>query len=215
MFKLVLGTNWLVSQKYISRRHLQIVAGRWFFVLQFRRPAMCVLQKVWKLIGKSERISPKLRAMVRGELLQLVMMAPLLHCNLGASIEPHVVATVASQRGCAVASSCQLSPEGMDFLQAATKNEVGGVTAPQPILIVSLFNGIGGAFRSYDKLGCLPMWRVAVDCDAGASRVCVRRWPGTIFITDVKDVTRSVVRNWSRQFLQVDGVPSLGRVSLH
>ena len=114
--------------------------------------------------------------------------------------------TDASETGCAVASSNQLTPEGMDFLQATKKNELGVVMSPHPILIVSLFNGIGGCFRSYDIVGCLPMGRIAVECDAGANRICARRWPGTIFVTDVKLVDRCMVAEWSRKFLQVEEV---------
>ena len=202
----MMGTVWLLSQKFIHRKHLQIMAGRWVFVLQFRRPAMSGLHHVWKLIASTQHVTHRLRSLVRQELFQLVLLAPVLHCNLGAGVENHVVVTDASESGCAIASSGQLTPQGMDFLQATQKNEANGITTPQPILVISLFNGIGGAFRSYDIVGCLPMGRIAVECDSGANRICARRWPGTIFITDVREVDRALVRSWSRKYLQVEEV---------
>lgn len=176
------------------------------FALQFRRPAMAIFQWVWRMISGQQRVTHAVRAQVRKEFLQVVFLAPLLHCNLGAEIEPHIVATDASETGCAVACSNQLTPEGMDFVQATKMNELGGVMSPHPILIVSLFNGIGGCFRFYDSVGCFPMGRIAVECDAGANRICARRWPGTIFVTDVKLVDRGMVAEWSRKFLQVEEV---------
>eukprot|EP00435_Cladocopium_sp_Y103_P075011 s43_g53.t1 len=203
LHKLLLGTLWLAQQKYIHRKHLQIMAGRWMFALQFRRPAMCIFQHVWKLITGTQRVSHQMRVLVKKELVQMVFLAPLLHCNLGAEIEPHIVATDASEKGCAVASSCQLTTEGMDLLQATRKNELHGNMPPHPILLISLFNGIGGCFRSYDIISCLPMGRIAVECDSGANRICARRWPNTLFVTDVKKVDRAMVAGWSRKFLQV------------
>ena len=47
-----------------------------------------------------------------------------------------------------------------------------------PVLLISLFNGIGGAFRCYDILGVEPLGRIAVELDAAANRVTQRRWPG-------------------------------------
>eukprot|EP00435_Cladocopium_sp_Y103_P007914 s3447_g2.t1 len=204
--KLVSGTLWMLSLKFINRKHLQIMAGRWMFALQFRRPSMCIFQSVWRLITGGERVTEKLRLEVRRELLQMVFISPLLLCNLGAEVEPHIVATDASERGAAVASSGQLTSEGMDFLLATRKLELGGVTTPQPFLIISLFNGVGGAFRCYDLLSCLPAGRIAVECDQGANRICSRRWPGTLFVTDVKEVDRAMVASWSRKFLNVQEV---------
>ena len=41
--KVIQATLWMLSQKYLNRKHVQILAGRWVFILQFRRPGMAVL----------------------------------------------------------------------------------------------------------------------------------------------------------------------------
>eukprot|EP00435_Cladocopium_sp_Y103_P039075 s2514_g10.t1 len=206
LHRLAMGTLWLISQRTLNRKHIQIMVGRWIFALQFRRPAMSVFQNIWHFISGNEKVTDKLKAQVRSELLHMVLLSPLLHCHLGAGVQPHVVATDASQTGCAVGSSDKLTAEGVDYLQASNKLEWRGVATPEPILLISLFNGIGGCFRCYDLLGILPMGRIAVECDAGANRITSRRWPGTLFVTDIKAVTVDVVRSWSLAFLKVKEV---------
>ena len=120
------------------------MAGRWVFGLQFRRPGMAILQHIWKLIAGTERVSPMLKQQVRMELLQLVCLSPLWHCNLGAPVDDKVMASDASETGGAVASASSLSTEGLDFLQASRKSEADAGSNCAPILVISLFNGIGG-----------------------------------------------------------------------
>ena len=49
--KVIQATLWMLCQKFLNRKHVQILAGRWIFILQFRRPAMGYLQKTWKFIS--------------------------------------------------------------------------------------------------------------------------------------------------------------------
>ena len=48
MVKIVKSTLWLLLQPRLSKKKLQVVMGRWCFVLQFRRPGMCQFDEVWK-----------------------------------------------------------------------------------------------------------------------------------------------------------------------
>lgn len=88
-------------------------------------------------------------------------------------------------------------------MQATAKLQRPGDGLPIPVLLVSLFNGIGGAFRAYDTLSLVPAGRIAVEIDAGANRICARRWPGTLFAGDIRKIDRETVRSWSRKFLGV------------
>ena len=103
-------------------------------------------------------------------------------------------------------STTSLTSTGLDFLQATRKIEAFGSSEAIPVLIVSLFNGIGGSFRCYDILGVSPMGRIAVECDTGANRITQKRWPGTSIINDVKLVDRALVRSWSSKFLRIQEV---------
>ena len=51
LFRNVLATLVLVSQNRASPKLVQIVLGRWIFVLQYRRPAMAALSRSWDYIG--------------------------------------------------------------------------------------------------------------------------------------------------------------------
>ena len=203
LLKLIQTTLWVCAQRFINKKHLQILAGRWVFALQFRRPAMCVLDSTWKLIGGKSKVTQRLRSEVRRELQSLVFLAPLLGCNLAAQVSQVVMASDASERGGAVGIARSLTAAGRDFCEVSRflDRTAGGDRAP--ILLISLFNGIGGAFRCYDIAGILPTARIAVEMDEGANRVTLRRWPGTELVKDVHLVTRELVREWSRKYLTV------------
>jgi len=68
-----------------------------------------------------------------------------------------------------------LTALGRDFLVASEKLERARGSGLAPVLILSLFNGIGGAFRAYDLAGITPMGRIAVDIDEAANRVTLKR----------------------------------------
>ena len=114
----------------------------------------------------------------------------------------HVVATDASEKGGAVGFATELSEEGHDFAQACRKIDLSPSSQRIPVLVISLFNGIG-AFRAYDIIGVVPFQRIAVEIDKGANRVTSRRWPGTIFVEDIHWVTSEMVQQWSRLFLGI------------
>lgn len=201
--KLCLTTLWALAQPRIERKTVQIIAGRWMFALQFRRPGMSLLQAVWKYVGGKEKATEKLLRQVRGELFSLVCCAPLFQCNLRAAVAPLVVASDASNSGGAVGVSETLTQEGKDFVSTTERIERGIPCQPAPVLLVSLFNRIGGCFRAYDIAGLLPMGRIAVEINEDANRITARHWPGTLQIKDIHTITRSVVREWSARFLQV------------
>ena len=203
LVKLGQATLWLLAQRVLNRKHVQILAGRWVFALQFRRPAMSFFNQTWIFVGGKQRLTGSLRRAVKREFLQTLMASPLFHCFLGATIDHRITASDASETGCAVGSSENLTQAGLDFLQASKTIETADNGQPSPILLLSLFNGIGGCFRCYDVAGILPAVRIAVECNESANRITSRRWPGTIIVKDVREVDRTLVRQWSAKFLQI------------
>ena len=133
---------------------VQILAGRWVFALQSRRPALYELSSanLEICVGTYGPATKELRTYVKGDFLRLVYTAFLHNCFLGASISPFVVCTDASGKRGSVEYASQLTTTGSDFLQASTTLENSRASAACPVLIISLFNGIGGAFRCYDIL---------------------------------------------------------------
>eukprot|EP00435_Cladocopium_sp_Y103_P051810 s858_g16.t1 len=206
LVKIIQATLWMLAQPYLDRKHVQIIAGRWMFVVQFRRPCMGFLQETWRFVNGGIKMNEQSRARVRGEFLALIFASPLMQCNLGAKVSPQVICTDASMLGGSVDMACDLRPEGRDFLEAERALERDRSLGTAPILIISLFNGVGGTFRAYDICGIVPQGRIAVELADPGNRITLRRWPGTILVKDVRAVNDSVVRDWSLKFLQVEEV---------
>lgn len=141
----------ILSKPYINRKELQILLGRWIFILQFRRPGMSMLQDVWTMISGKMKQKKTSVISCRREIFLLIMLCPLFHSNLGASVSKVVTASDASNTGGACAISKNLTDSGWDFFRAMSVQEKS--SGAHPILLVSLFNGIGGCFRCYDIAG--------------------------------------------------------------
>ena len=176
-------TLFLLSQPFISIKWLQVICGRWVLVLQFRRAGMAGLQLVWKWIGgKKATTAERLRA--RQELLFLLMGCCLFHTHLGAKVSNAVSASDASGTGGAVGAAYTLREEGQDFCQSLSRDP--SLITRVPILVISLFNGVGGCFRAYDVLAVEPMGLVSFDASKAANRVTSRRWPQALMYQDVR-----------------------------
>ena len=133
-----------------SVKELQTVVGRIVFLMSFRRPTMAALSRTWEYIAHPNRRT-KLLPAVRRELFNCLLLLPLMRQDLRAEIAEEVTCSDASLTGGATAVARQLTPEGANFLAAAKDAE--SPPEKEKILVISLFNGIGGAFRAYDLLG--------------------------------------------------------------
>ena len=70
-----------------------------------------------------------------------------------------------------------------------------------PILVISLFNGIGGALRCYDILGLLPTGVICFDIHPPSQRVTSKRWPHAEVLGDVRTINRDMVASWFRRYV--------------
>eukprot|EP00438_Fugacium_kawagutii_P014167 Skav213280 [mRNA] locus=scaffold2944:203357:206395:+ [translate_table: standard] len=191
LIKLIHLTWFVINLERAPTKWLQVVCGRWVHVLQFRRSAMCVLHRVWGVIsGKGATAAKRNKAKL--ELFQLMAGSCLLHTHLGARISEVATASDASSRGGAVGHASSLTSEGSDFVHSAS---LEGCTKC-PVLVVSLFNGVGGAFRAYDLCGVEVEGMISVDWSKSANRVCSRRWPQAEQYTDIRNINERDVRKW-------------------
>eukprot|EP00438_Fugacium_kawagutii_P022536 Skav206046 [mRNA] locus=scaffold587:199128:206053:+ [translate_table: standard] len=176
-------TLWLLRQRSLPKKLLQVIMGRWIFILQFRRPAMSHFEKVWEFIA-GKVTGPQEEMKVREELLGCLCGVLLFHTFLGAKYEDQVTCSDASGSGGAVAVSSSLSSRGVSFLCSQERTNL-----PQriPVAVISLFNGIGGAFRCYDLAGLAVAGGVSVECHKPANRVCSRRWPWVMQYLDIRE----------------------------
>ncbi len=202
LLRLAQATIWLIGSAHMSKKLTQVVAGRWIYVFQFRRPAMAFLESVWQFITQSG-IDQQLAAQAKRELWHCVLSIPTLIGHLGAKITDVIAASDASNRGGAVGIARTLTSAGEDFVRMM-------VSQLRPIkinvLVISLFNGIGGAFRCYDVLGLIPVHMVAFDIHGPAQRVTSRRWPRAELCGDVKLLDESMILRWMTEYPEIEEI---------
>lgn len=130
---------------------------------------MCHFDEVWHYIS-SKVCPPGMADRVRIELPFAVFGTPLFHTWLGTKVDDVTTCSDASQTGGAIAIARELSPQGKGFM---TSQERQNLPMEVPILVVSLFNGIGGAARRYDVAGVRV--RAMLACDMAWDHLLGRR----------------------------------------
>lgn len=204
---LLAATIMLLGEDLPKVKWVQVVLGRWVFILQYRRPGMAVLSNSWDYVAEGGRTHKNWKT-VQHELSALICLAPLLQTDLRATFSKVVTCTDASHYGGAVAVATSLNTEGQGVTQMLQSEEM------QPkdidILVISAFNGIGGAFRCYDVIGLRPAGLIATEWDRAAQRVNRKAWPRTIEIGDINSVTQNTVWEWSNMFPRVSHVHLIG-----
>lgn len=202
--KVILATMWLLDQGFLKKKLVQIVAGRWVFLMQFRRPTMSIFNAVWNFVGGSGGKKTYSMEMVRAELMCAILLGPLMQTSLRAGIADCITASDASSTGGAVSVAHTLNPEGCDFVGSSLLADSRGETAP--IIVISLFNGIGGAFRCYDICGVRVRGRIAFDTCKESNRVTQKRWPDVLIYSDVRDLGPAIAREWRHRFGDIEEI---------
>ena len=198
---LIQATLNVLGNRSLSKKLIQVIAGRWIHVMQFRRPSMCTLNATWEFIGKTGLKSRETVLETRRELFSCLCLTPLLHTFLGTGISDIITASDASTTGGAVGLSSSLTPQGESYVNALINAmEYSGEI---PVLVISLFNGIGGAFRTYDLLGLRPKGLIAFDTHGPANRVTSRAWPHCEIYLDVRFFSREFFRDVLVRFLGI------------
>ena len=200
LLKTIFATLYLLGKQLWSRKETQIVLGRWVFILQFRRAAMGMLSKSWQVIESHWPSRPKLQVLQR-ELMGLICLGPLLQADLRAVYDGQVTVSDASESGGACAVATGLTWSGRSLV--GLRNDLRLAPLDRPLLVISLFNGIGGAFRLYDILGIVPAGRISVDISRTGNRVSRSAWPDMIELHDVELIDLKEVERWAGLFPHV------------
>ena len=201
--KLIQATLVVIGRPNLNLKWVQVIAGRWVHVLAFRRPGMVVLDSVWAFISRKQR-SKSLEHSVRSELFHCCLVALLLHGDLRAPLSEITTASDASSTGGAVGFSKELSQAGSDF--ARVDRASYGLVPRIPVLVISLFNGIGCAFRCYDLIGVIPEVAVSFEISKDANRVTSRRWPNVIIEKGVETFDEKMARELKYKYPQIEAI---------
>ena len=116
LIKLLQSTLFVIGDASLKRKWVQVIAGRWVHVLQFRRPGMASLDSTWKFINNTGNPS-RVAVSTRGELFGCCLGLCLFNTFLGAKVSGICSASDASGVGGAVGVASQLTPEGASFVQ--------------------------------------------------------------------------------------------------
>ena len=191
LIKLCKATMWVADKSLLARKTMQILMGRWNFAMQFRRPYMSHFQTIWQLLSW-QRPRKSMIDDAREELVFGMYGICLLHSWLGLRLDETVMCSDASMDGGAVAISRSLRPMGEAFL---TSQSPEARARRIPVVVISLFNGIGGARRAYDVAGVEPMGLIMVDIHRPANRVSTKRWPAGTLWLDVRELSKEALEN--------------------
>ena len=203
LLKLLQSTMVVLSKPILRRKWVQVIAGRWVHIMSFRRPGMIFFDAVWKIISKDDG-GTLLELKARAELFGVCFGALLLRTNLKAALSATTTASDASSTGGAVGKSTELTAEGRSFAAADLAGISGGRQVP--VLVLSLFNGIGCCFRCYDLIGVIPKIAISYETNPDANRVTSRRWPAVQIYKDVKTLTIDVMREWRSLYPDLEEV---------
>lgn len=192
-------------------KELQTVVDRIIFLMSFRRPTMAVFSRTWEYIVHPQR-RIRLLPMVRRELFNSLLLLPLMRHDLRAPVAEEVTCSDASLTGGASAVARELTTEGRNYLSSALALE----SPPEKVkvLVISLFNGIGGAFRAYDLLGKACEGLAFSEIDAGANRVTLRRWPRAENLGDIRLITTHELKELAIRYSGVSRVDIWSWVSM-
>ena len=139
--------------------------------------------------GRKKGSSSTVKAL-RLELIYACFGAGLLHTSMTARVSEDTTCSDASLWGGAIAISRQLTSEGSAFLSS---QEIDAQPRRIPVVLVTLFDGIGGAARAYDIAGVSLVGMLFCDVHGPANRVRARRWPRAVMWQDVCTLTREVL----------------------
>ena len=203
LMKLIQVTFVVISKSKLKKKWVQVLAGRWVHCMSFRRPCMMFLDRTWEFIS-GKAVGALAEAWVRSELLNCCAGCWLFHTNLRAGLSDATTASDASSTGGAVGCARSLTKAGEEFAAADSNGASAGLRIP--VLVVSLFNGVGCAFRCYDLCGVLPEVCISYEISKEGNRVTSRRWPHVQIKNDVRALDAAAVREWKYLYPQIEEI---------
>ena len=114
-----------------------------------------------------------------------------------------VTASDASTTGGGVTASVGLSPEGAVASACKVRGDIVEPADLPSVLTVGLFDGIGALRVAADSLGWNVAGHISVEKGVEGAHVVESRFPQSIHVDTVEEVSLSMVKEWSQLFTQV------------
>lgn len=120
---------------------------------------MAVLARSWEALEETWTGRRHINNLLE-ELQMLLCLSPLSKTDLRCGCDAGVTCSDASETGGAAALSSGLTWSGQTLVNSLRCHHNRPLELP--ILVISIFNGVGGAFRIYEVLGIKPLARIRV-----------------------------------------------------
>ena len=213
---------YLLSCLLVHLRSLQSALGRLIRVFEFRRPLFGVLNDIWQF-GQSKIVS-KFTESQTSELLIALCLTPLAISDLRTQVSGLVTCSDASEKGGGVCKSSGLSPLGFEILKKIqtkdTPLSMGDPSAAQldpitdpikhkiaiqvinkpRVLVISLFDGIGGLLAAVSRLPIVVVGFAASEIDSACKRLVKKRWPGVIELGSVTKIDYDCIEKLAKTY---------------
>ena len=191
---------YLMTSPRVSKRDLQVGAGRSLRFILRNRATMISLDNTWRWIASWQGRRP-VPAEVASEFLSVMCLLPLCVTDLRRSVSGVPAATDASYGGGGACIGTRLTASGMRRSRRL-RSPVEQVSGTE-LGIFSLFDGIGGARRACELLDMPVGMFVSVEIEPRRQRVCKSHWPHVIHYSDVTKITAKEIRSLRRRFPRV------------
>lgn len=197
----------LLEEERCTQKQVQIIGGGFVYFTMFRRPLLGCLNALWRFILQFEPYPPFIKLDIPGEvkeeIARFIGLAPLAYMDFRCELSPQVTASDASEYGGGVCVSTGLTPAGCVAANCKVRGDVVEPTDVVSVLTIGLFDGIGALRVAADALGWHVQGHISVEVSQQAQRVVESRFPNTISVADVKEVSGDMVKTWSQRFSQV------------
>ena len=181
----------------MSRKALQVYAGKEVHSLQFRRPLLSGYDELWRLIAGPDD-NPYLTSKACVEIMVGICLSPLRFTDWKAQLDPYVMASDASEKGGAFCVAKRLTRKGAAAALEVGQRKPGDRTG---IVVFDFFAGIGGLLRSLERLQVKWEHHVVIERDKDCRRCIRRTWPGG---SEYVDITKMKKDDILREILKVE-----------
>lgn len=196
----------LLDSDACSQKQMQVVGGGLVYLAMFRRPLLGSLNSIWRFILSFEHYPPIIRLPipkeVKMELARFLGLIPLAFMDFRSKVSPLVTASDASKSGGGVTASTRVTPAGCVAAQCPVRGDLVEPAEVMQVVTIGLFDGIGALRAAVDALGWNIIGHITVEKDDAAARVVESRFPNTIRVHDVTEISEEMVSSWALKFSQ-------------
>ena len=200
-----------LSLEHVKLVVVQHLVGVACFCLQHQRPLFSILQATfhWMRTPKRGPLPPE----VADELLTLACCLCSCFTTLRSPVDGVPVCTDACESGGGACEGVELNTVWHEFWQQELRAAKDGaqvlnsgitqsrhVAACGPLLVVSLFDGVGGLMQSLRLLGAPVIVFISIECKLECRRVVRKNFDVTLEYSYVEAVSDMVVASWFDKF---------------